>query len=346
MQHRLILLIILGWIPFCAQAQLGGSSTYSFLDLPSSARATALGGAFYASPKGDIGLAISNPSLLGKETHQQISFNTGLYLAGTNFGTAAYGHFSEKLKTAFSASASYTTYGKFDGRDPAGNPIGDFRAGNFVLAGGAARDWKKFTYGAQLKLIFSSIEQYNSLGLGLDLSAGYFNEDKNLVITMLLRNIGAEFKSYVPGTDRENLPLDLSFGISKRFDKLPIRLNFAGHHLQKWDLTSPKKTNSQQVIGGSSTKERGFIDKLFAHVLFGVEVEAGKVVRLRVGYDHLRRMELATGDKKGLVGMSAGVGVVVKQFRIDYTFAKYHTVGALNQIGFAVNLSDWGNQTN
>src|SRR5690606_19864924 len=136
--------------------------------------------------------------------------------------------------------------------------------GDFVLAGGASRVWKKFTYGAQLKLIFSSIEQYNSLGLGVDLSAGYFNEDKNLVITMLLRNIGAELKSYVAGSKREKLPLDLSLAISKRFDKLPVTLNFVGHHLQMWDLTSPKKTNSQQVIGGSSMTERGFIDKLFA----------------------------------------------------------------------------------
>jgi hypothetical protein len=57
-------------------------------------------------------------------------------------------------------------------------------------------------------------------------------------------------------------------------------------------------------------------------------------------------MELGTGDKKGLVGMSAGVGVVIQQFKIDYTFAKYHTAGSLNQIGIAVNLSDWGNKTN
>jgi hypothetical protein len=125
-----------------------------------------------------------------------------------------------------------------------------------------------------------------------------------------------------------------------------VRLNFLAHHLQKWDLTYPKTSSSQQIIGGSSITERGFIDKLFAHVIIGAEVEAGKVIRLRVGYDHLRRMELGTGDKKGLVGMSAGVGVVIQQFKIDYTFAKYHTVGSLNQIGFAINLSDWGNKTN
>lgn len=346
MLRHLTLYTLLWLLPFCVHAQLGGRSTYSFLDLSASARATGVGGAFYAAPKGDIALAIANPALLGKETHQQVSFNTGFYLAGTNFGSAAYGHHSEKLKTSFSASASYTTYGKFDGRDPSGNYTGDFKAGNFQLAGAAARHWKKFTYGAQLKMIFSSIEQYSSFGLGLDVSAGYFHEKKNLAMSMLLRNIGGELKTYVDGQDREKLPLDLAFAISKKFDRLPIRLNFVAHHLQTWDLTTPKTSSNQQIIGGSSTTERGFIDKLFAHVVAGVEVEAGKPVRLRIGYDHLRRMELGAGEKKGLVGMSAGLGLVIQQFRIDYSFAKYHSVGSLNHIGIAVNLSEWGNKTN
>lgn len=346
MSRNLITYMLLTLLPMGAQAQLGGSSTYSFLDVSTSARATGLGGAFYAAPKDDIQLAIANPSLLGEESHQQIAFNTGFYLAGTNFGSVVYGHHSKKLKTTFSSSASYTTYGKLDGRDVAGNPMGDFRAGNVVLAGGAARQWKNFSYGAQLKLIFSSIEQYRSLGLAADLSAGYHHKDKNLAISMILRNFGTELKSYTDDGEREKLPLDLAFGISKKFDKLPIRLNFVAHHLYKWDLTRPKVGGNQQIIGGSSTTERGFIDKLFAHVMAGVEVEAGKPVRLRVGYDHLRRMELASVDKKGIVGLSAGVGIVVQQFRVDYSFAKYHTVGSLNHIGIAVNLADWGNKAN
>ncbi|MCO5233550.1 MAG: type IX secretion system protein PorQ [Chitinophagales bacterium] len=343
--HRLFILLVL-LTPLSIYAQIGGSSIYSFLDLPISARATGLGGAFYAAPKDDIALSMANPSLLGKELHQEISFNTGFYLAGTNFGSIVYGHHSNKLKTTFSSSAFYTTYGKFDGRDVQGNSTGDFKAGNFYLSGGASRVWKKFTYGVQVKMIFSAIEQYHSFGLGIDLAASYHNPNKNLVASLLLRNIGAELKSYTSGQDREPLPLDLSFGVSKRFEKLPIRLNFVAHHLQKWDLTRPKLTSSQQIIGGKSEQERGFIDKLFAHISGGVEVEAGKPVRLRVGYDHLRRMEMGGTDKKELVGMSAGAGVVIQQFRVDYSFAKYHSSGSLNQIGITILLDEWGNKTN
>ncbi|MCO5231342.1 MAG: type IX secretion system protein PorQ [Chitinophagales bacterium] len=343
--QRVIILLIL-FSPIYAIAQLGGTSTYSFLDLPVSAKATAMGGAYYASPKEDIALSIANPSLLGESVHKEISFNTGFYLAGTNFGTIAYGHHSDKLKTTFSSSASYVTYGKFDGRDPAGNSTGDFRAGDFYLAGGAARVWKNFTYGANIKMIFSSIEQYHSFGLAMDLSASYHNTDKNLVASILLRNIGTELKSYIPGQERESLPIDLSFGVSKRFDRLPIRMNLVAHHLQSWDLTRPKQTSSQQIIGGTSEQERGFVDKLFAHIIAGVEIEAGKPVRLRVGYDHLRRIEMGSTDKKGLVGLSAGAGIVIQQFRIDYSFSKYHSSGSLNNIGIAIRLDEWGNKTN
>lgn len=344
---RLIIYSLLLLTSFSAHAQLGGNSLYSFLDLPISARSIGIGGAFYSAPRGDIALAAGNPALLSEDIHKQISFNTGFYLAGTNFGTAVYGHHAEKLRTSFSAFASYVAYGKFDGRDVAGNPTGTFRAGSYIIGGGAARQWKDFTYGAQLKLIFSSIEQYNSFGMGLDLSAGYFNEDRDLVLTMMLRNIGGELKSYV-NDDRGALPLDLSFSLSKKFERLPIRLMILAHHLQKWDLTRPKLNGNtnQQIIGGSTTTERGVMDKLFAHVVAGVEVEVGKAVRVRAGYDHLRRMELAGTEKKGLIGMSGGLGIVIQQFQIDYSFAKYHAKGSLNSIGIAVNLQEWGNRAN
>ena len=334
--------------PWSVYAQLGGQDTYSFLDLSGSARATAVGGAFYGAPRGDLSLAISNPALLNEKVHKHLSFNTGFYLAGTNYGQIAYGHYAKKIKTTFSTSANYVSFGKFEGADPSGNLTGNFKAGSFYLAGAAARQWKNFSYGAQLKFIFSSIEQYNSMGIGLDVSAGYFNEDRNLTLTMLLRNVGAELKSYVSGQKREDLPLDMSFALSKRFEKIPLRLNLVAHHLQKWDLTRPKekKNNNQQIIGSATTTERGVIDKMFAHLITGLEIDVAKPVSLRLGYDHLRRIELASTEKKGLTGFTAGFGISIQQFRIDYAFEKYSSIGSLNQIGLSVNLNDFGNKTN
>jgi hypothetical protein len=326
--------------------QLAGSRTYNSLNLPISARAAALGGSAYAIQTLDPGLVTANPALLHPELHKRLSFNTGFYLAGTNFGTFNYTHHAEKLKTSFLGSVTYVSYGKFDGRDPAGNPVGDFRAGDVVLSGGAARYWKKFTYGAQLRMVFSNIEQYSSFGISTDWAATYHNEEKFFTAALLLRNAGAQLTTYVAGGEREPLPLDVSLAISKRFDKLPFRLQVVAHNLQTWDLTYPERPGGSFLINTGTSQDRGFIDKLFAHVILGGEIEASKPIRIRFGYNHLVRQSLANTERKGLAGFSGGLGIVIQQFTFDYAVSKYHPAGTLNQVGLSINLNEWGNKAN
>jgi hypothetical protein len=332
--------------PVLASAQLAGSRTYNFLNLPASARAASLGGSAYAVQTFDPGLISSNPSLLHPEMHKRLSFNTGFYLAGTNFGSFNYAHHFDSIKTTFMGSVAYTSYGKFDGRDPSGNPIGNFRAGDVVLSAGAARYWKKFTYGAQLRFIFSNIEQYSSVGISTDWTATYHNEKKFFTASLLLRNLGTQLSTYVAGGEREPLPLDLSLAMSKRFDKLPFRLQVVAHNLQTWDLTYPERNTGNFLINSTTNAERGFMDKLFAHLIFGGEIEAGKPVRIRFGYNHLVRQALANTEKKGLAGFSGGFGIVIQQFTLDYAISKYHPAGTLNQIGLSINMKEWGNKAN
>lgn len=340
-----LLTFLLLCFPLYSSAQIAGRSTYNFLQLPVSARATALGGSAYAVQTNDAGLILSSPALLSKEMHQSIAFNTGFYLAGTTFGSLNYIHYSEKLKTSFSSGVLFTSYGKFDGRDPAGNPVGDFRAGDVSLSGSFARYWKNFSYGVQMKFIFSGIEQYNSIGISTDWAANYHNPDKHFTAALLLRNAGGQLTTYVQGGDREALPLDLSIAISKRFDRLPFRLQVVAHNLQTWDITYPEQGNNNFLIN-SGPQERGFVDKLFAHVILGGEIEAGKPLRIRFGYNHLNRQALANTQKKGLAGFSAGLGVVIQQFTIDYAVSSYHPAATVNHLGLSIRLADWGNKTN
>lgn len=328
-----------------AQAQLAGNNTYDFLSLSQSPRATALGGRAYAVQTDDIQLTLDNPSLMSKKQHQQINFNTAFYLAGTNYGSLAYAHYSDKLKTGFTAAAFYTSYGKFDGRDPSGNATGDFRAGDLILSGGASSSWKKFSYGAQLKFIFSQIESYNSIGFATDLAASYHNKDKYFTSSLIIRNLGYQLSPYVDGGERDKLPLDISIAVSKRFIKLPFRLQVVMQQLNKWDIVYPRD-NTGNVILNSNSNNISFTDKLFAHFIFGGEIEAGKPVRIRFGYNHLIRQSLAVGDKKGLAGFSGGFGLHIKQFSVDYAIQKIHSAGVLNQIGIMVNLQEFGTKTN
>lgn len=48
-----------------------------------------------------------------------------------------------------------------------------------LLKAGTGKNIKNFIYGANVKVLFSHLETYNSLALATDLSAGFHNEKNN-----------------------------------------------------------------------------------------------------------------------------------------------------------------------
>ena len=60
---------------------------------------------------------------------------------------------------------------------------------------------------------------------------------------------------------------------------------------------------------------------------------------MSVGYNHLRRAELATADKKGMSGFSFGAGIYLNKFIIHYAQSHYHLAGAYHEIGLNFKLN-------
>ena len=71
-------------------SQIGGTSTYEFLNLTNSARVAALGGKNVSLNDNDINLAYHNPALLTPVMSENAVFNYVSYFANINFGYAAY----------------------------------------------------------------------------------------------------------------------------------------------------------------------------------------------------------------------------------------------------------------
>ena len=69
-----IILISFALVQF-AYAQIGGRSTFQFLDMPVSARATAQGGIYNHLYENDAGLARGNPAMLQSGMHKQMSLS-------------------------------------------------------------------------------------------------------------------------------------------------------------------------------------------------------------------------------------------------------------------------------
>ncbi|MBK9329492.1 MAG: type IX secretion system protein PorQ [Sphingobacteriales bacterium] len=330
-----------------SSAQIGGKNIYDFLQFPTSARMEALGGGLQSiknNTDADLTLAISNPCFLDSSFHKQLAVNTAFYIDNTNFGNISFSYYHPKIKSTLAYTMQYAYYGKFDGRDISGNPIGTFRAGDINMQVGVGRHWNKFYYGVNLKLIVSSLESYHSVGFAADVALGYHNPKSNWTAAVVLRNAGVELKPYIKGDARQRTPIQLDLSFSKRFKKLPVTISVTAHNLQVWNLKFPEEETQNIFLGTTRKKNKALevMDNIFRHFSFGVEVQAGKPVRLRLGYNHLRRQELGLAKVKGFAGFSVGLGLNIKQFALDYGFAQYHRDGFDHQLSFRVKLDEFG----
>ena len=343
MKTRIIFLLYLFGCQF-ANAQIGGRNVYDFLSFPTSSRMEAINGTVQAMKDADLSLAITNPCFLDSTYHKQLSITNSFYVDKMNIGNIAFAYTHPKIKSTIAYTFQYATYGKFDGRDAAGNSTGTFRANDFNMQVGIGRNWKNFYYGVNLKLIVSQLANYTSVGFATDVSLAYHSDKKNISAVIILRNAGMELKPYDKQIGREKLPLQLDVSFSKKFKHLPITLSVTAHNLQVWKLTFPEEEQQTTILGSTKKTSKGkeVIDNIFRHFAFGAEVQAGKPVRLRIGYNHLRRQELGVGKKKGFAGISAGFGVNIKQFAFDYSYAQYHKAGSDHQLTLRIKIDEFG----
>ena len=331
------------------QAQIGGKHTFSFLNLPHSARITALGSSQIVSRDNDIMLGLESPSLLNKSMHKSIGVNHNFHLAGISFGNVGYGHFFEKFGLSTIAAFTYLSYGDFVQADEFSNTLGLFSGGDLAFTIGAAKQWnERVSAGINIKFANSRLDQFVSSGLALDLGATYEVPEKSTIYTLSVRNVGLQFSSF--NEDSEPFPLDIQLGTSRKLKYLPLRISLILHNLNNWSLRSDGLNDRQpQIIDqsdqGQSALSRG-ISNLFHHVILSGEFLIGQneVFRLRFGYNHQLKKDLSVNGFRSLNGFSLGFGFKVKKIAFDYGFGSYHLAGGMNHISLSTNLTQWNKQ--
>lgn len=337
----------LGWIAG-VNAQIGGQTTYTFLQFSPSARIAGLGGNLITVKDDDIALAYHNPAALNPTMHKAITFQHTIHLAGINHGYVGTGWHFDKLKTTFQGGIQYAAYGDFKMTDNTGQVLGNFKASDIAINVGAGRHLGGNTsVGANLRFVTSRMESYTSTGMALDLAACYQDTAKRFVASIVLKNIGGQFSTY--SGKQEPIPFDLQVGISKKLKHLPLRFSIIGHNLHRWGIRYDDPYQRQTnlfVDPNNPTGEDGvgaFFDEFFRHFIFNGEFLFGKKenLRLRVGYNHLRRAELSVPGLSSLAGFSFGFGMKISKFRLDYSFAGYHAAGGAHQFGISTNLRDF-----
>lgn len=320
-------------------AQVGGQSTYEFVNLPNSARVASLGGNNLTIYDNDLTMSYYNPSLLNSSMNDNIALNYSLFMAGINYGYLSYAREIPKYGT-FAAGINYINYGRFDETDETGNIIGKFSASEYNLN----LIWAKpvldsvFTIGANLKTIYSEMYHYYSSAVLLDAGATFHNKKMLLEAALVIKNLGVQLKSYTKG-NREPMPFDVQLGITKKLKHAPFRVSCVVHDLLKPDMTYT--INSTDTTATPKPVFLRVSDKILRHFIIGVEFVPTKNFFVNIGYNHQRRQELLLETRPFLTGFSWGFGFKVNKFRFSYGRARYHLASAANNFSLSVNLADF-----
>ena len=312
---------------------IGGSSVFNFLKLPNTPQLTALGGLNISNITTDVGLTFNNPALLREEMHGQVNtvFNN-MYAGIKNYHLSA-AYTSSKLETNFSAGIHYLNYGSIQQTDAAGNLLGSFRPGDYVVQLAASRKYlQHWYYGASLKFINSNYGLYKSNGVALDAGLCYHDTIKAWQVSLVMKNMGFQLRQY-NGTRGDDLPFDLETGITKRLQKAPVQFSVTAHHLQQFNIRYNDSVYNNEN-GFNNISNGNLPDQLFRHLVFATQVYVGDRIELTAAYNYLRRKELNIDNTaNGFTGFSFGVGVLFKKLDVRYARGYYQNNSGYNQFG-------------
>ena len=307
--RKIIALHILFLWTFSLFAQ-EGKSTFDFLQLPLSVRASALGGTNVSLIENDISLIYQNPAFLGQEMDMSFSAGYLSYISDVGMGNVT---FTKALgsRSAFGAGVIYTNYGNMLETTEENVILGDLKASDICGNIFFSRDLsEKIRGGITVKFIYSNYAYNTAIGLGVDLGLSYYNPDKNLSIGLVGKNLGRQIKSYE--TELASMPWDIQFGLSQKLTHAPIRYSITLVDLKQWQFYNPQG------------EKNGFTTNLFKHFIFGLEFLLSDNFWIGAGYNTKRSadLHLIEGNKFG--GFSVGAGLKVKAFSFGCSLGQYH----------------------
>lgn len=289
-------------------------STYDFLNVDMSPRAAALGGSF-VSNNDDPNVIFYNPAGLSLLKGTPVSISYINHLLDINLASIAFSTDLENIGR-IGAAIQYVNYGTFDEANTSGQKIGTFGANEAALTLGYSNNLDMdFYYGANLKFIYSNIASVSSSALAFDVGLHYAFPEYNIDAGFAILNVGTQLQSYF--TTKEDLPLDVVFGISKSLEHLPLKLSLDFHDLNQ--------------------KRDNFISTFKAFSV-GAEFTLSKALKLRFGYDNQKRQDLSIGSTPGIAGFNIGVGLRISSYVFDYGYSSLGLAGGLQRIGISTNF--------
>lgn len=302
-------------------AQAGGEDGFTFLKLPASSHAAALGGENISLIEDDATLALHNPALLQSVSDRTISFGYMKYMEEVSYYNAQYVSVVNEKATVMGL-VQYLDYGKMKETDMNGNILGDFGASDLAIGGTLSYTLAKDIVGGVTgKFIYSKIGDYSATAVAVDLGVNYYNAEKDLSVSLVARNLGGQLSAFVD--EYERLPFDLQAGVTKRLKGFPLRVSLTASDLHHLDYS------------------------LIKHLAAGVDLFLGEQVYLAGGYNFRRAKDMAImttnaydeeDESSHGAGLSIGGGFKTEKLRLDVSYAKYHVAGSSLMVNLGLSL--------
>lgn len=326
------LLCALAGVP-AAVAQ-DASSAYTFLNVSSSSKIYGLGGVNISLVDDELMSTDCNPALLGPEMTGQIGLNYMHYIGGSNFAGLRYAHFAGE-HGAWSASVRYFGYGSMKETLPDGSIVGEFSPKDVAFGATYSRDiYGRWRGGITLRGLYSAYADYSAFAISTDLGVNYYDEERDLSLSMVIANLGGQVKRFNHSYDR--LPLDVRLGWSQSFGSFPVRFSVTAWNLTKWKLP--------YLDAGDGTSEPEMKDtfksNLFRHLVFGADIIASPNYYIGLGYNYKTRTDMSTYSRSFLSGFSLCGGINVRSFAVGVAFAQPHTGATTFMLNLTCRLDD------
>lgn len=308
------ILILALYTLFCTLsfAQESASSLH-VLTLPTSSHVAALGGENASVIDTQPGIVAHNPALLANMENNVVGVEFMTYAADTKWMGAQYAHaFSDRHTGA--VFVNYLGYGSMDETDEMGHVIGQFSPKDMIFGVGYSYLFSdKWSGGANLKFANSKIAEYSSLAIAVDLGLNYYDAEKDVSVSVAMRNIGAQIKTFDGVVER--VPFNLQAGFTKGLAHLPVEFNVTLQDLTRWKKSDYYSPDAEPIK---------LTRMALNHVVFGVEVKPASFMYIAAGYNFRRAYELKAAGSGHMAGLSAGMGLNVRKFKLGLTWARYH----------------------
>ena len=336
MKQTLLILIFTVVLAGFLKGQTGGEGIFTFLQLPNSAKAAALGGVQIALPDPDPELILQNPALLSSDMNNSLSVNYVRYLSGIGFG---YGCYAKDLGKygRMAIGIQFVDYGQFVAASETGQITGSFSASDYALTLTYAKQLGNLiSAGVSLKPVYSHLESYQSFGFAADLGISRHSSDQMTTIGLCFKNLGTQLTSYYDGGTREKLVGSLQLGFTHKLQHAPFRWSITAYDLNLWN---PAVSETDPNGIASHGADNAVFPSLMRHLAFGGEIFPENKLTLRFGYNYRRHADLSTDDQTGLAGFTTGLGIKLPAFRINYALSGYSRSGLVHNFSITASLS-------